>query len=191
VLEKGRLALRAPSAEAVDYYLSAGEARAGERVWQAEEIPPDAAPFRPVALRLLDRNGQMVETIRSVESFAVEMEYYLDAPLTGLRIGIYLSSTRGEQVLTSFDTDDDARFEKYISRPTGHYFSRCEFPKDLLNGGRYILGVNASSYRIRRYFMDEKALAFNVDTSGAPGKQWSEPRPGALRPRLDWKIETR
>jgi lipopolysaccharide transport system ATP-binding protein len=191
VLEKGRLALRAPSAEAVDYYLSAGEARAGERVWQTEEIPPDAAPFHPVALRLLDRNGQTVETIRSVEPFAVEMEYYLDAPLTGLRIGLYLSSTRGEQVLTSFDTDDNARFEKYISRPAGHYFSRCEFPKDLLNGGRYILGVNASSYRIRRYFMDEKALAFNVDTSGAPGKQWSEPRPGALRPRLDWKIETR
>ena len=72
----------------------------------------------------------------------------------------------------------------------GHYISHCEFPKDLLNDGRYILGVNASSYRIRRYFMDEQALAFNVDTSGAPGMQWSEPRPGALRPRLEWKIET-
>ncbi len=191
VLEQGRLAMRAASPEAVDYYLSAGDAKAGERIWQKEEIPLDATPFRPVALRLLDRNGQTVETIRSVEPFSVEMEYYLDAPLTGLRIGIYLNSTRGEQVLTSFDTDDDARFEKFISRPAGHYFSRCEFPKDLLNGGRYVLGVNASSYRIRRYFMDEKALAFNVDTSGAPGKQWLEPRPGALRPRLEWKIETR
>jgi len=191
VLDQGRLAMRAASPEAVDYYLSAGDAKAGERIWQKEEIPLDATPFRPVALRLLDRNGQTVETIRSVEPFSVEMEYYLDAPLTGLRIGIYLNSTRGEQVLTSFDTDDDARFEKFISRPAGHYFSRCEFPKDLLNGGRYVLGVNASSYRIRRYFMDEKALAFNVDTSGAPGKQWLEPRPGALRPRLEWKIETR
>ncbi len=191
VLENGRLALRAASSQAVDYYLSAGEARAGERIWEKDEIPMDATPFRPVALRLLDRKGQIVETVRSVEPFAVEMEYYLDAPLTGLRIGLYLNSARGDQILTSFDTDEDARFEKYVSRPAGHYFSRCEFPKDLLNDGRYILGVNASSYRIRRYFMDEKALAFNVDTSGAPGKQWSEPRPGALRPRLEWKIETR
>jgi homopolymeric O-antigen transport system ATP-binding protein len=191
VLEQGRLAMRAPSAEAVDYYLSAGDARAGEKTWRTEEIPPDAAPFRPVALRLLDRNGRTVETIRSVEPFAVEMEYFLDAPLTGLRIGIYLNSTRGEQVLTSFDTDDNDRFEKFTSRPAGHYFSRCELPKDFLNSGRYVLGVNASSYRIRRYFMDEKALAFNVDVSGAPGKQWSEPRPGVLRPRLEWKIETR
>jgi lipopolysaccharide transport system ATP-binding protein len=191
VFEKGHLVMRAASPEAVDYYLSAGDARAGERIWQKDEIPLAAAPFRPVALRLLDQKGQVVETVRSVEPFAVEMEYYLDAPLNGLRIGLYLNSTRGDQVLTTFDTDEGDRFEKYTSRPTGHYVSRCEFPKDFLNDGRYVLGVNASSYRIRRYFMDEKALAFNVDTSGAPGMQWPEPRPGALRPRLDWKIETR
>jgi lipopolysaccharide transport system ATP-binding protein len=191
VLEEGRLALRAVSPEAVDYYLSAGVERAGERIWDKNEIPLDATPFRPVALRLLDPNGRTVEIVRSVESFTVEMEYYLDAPVTGLRIGLYLNSTRGDQILTTFDTDDGVRFEKYASRPSGHYVSRCVFPKDMLNGGRYVLGVNASSYRIRRYFMDEKALEFNVDTTGAPGRQWAEPRPGALRPRLDWEIETR
>ena len=191
VLEHGRLALRAPSPEAVDYYLSAGDAKAGERTWEKDEIPLNAMPFRPVALRLLNRNGQTVEIIQSVEPFAVEMEYFLDAPLTGLRIGLYLNSTRGDQVFTTFDTDDDTRFKKYVSRPAGHYVSRCEFPKDMLNGGRYVLGINASSYGIRRYFMDEKALAFSVDTTGAPGKQWKELRPGVLRPRFEWKIETR
>ncbi len=191
VLERGRVVMRAPSPEAVDYYLSAGNARAGERIWDKDEIPLAAMPFRPVALRLLDQKGKVVEVIRSVEPFTVEMEYYLDSPLTGLRIGIYLNSARGDQVLTTFDTDDGGRFEKFVSRPAGHYVSRCEFPKDLLNDGRYVLGVNASSYRIRRYFMDEQALAFNVDTSGAPGMQWAEPRPGALRPRLEWKIETK
>jgi len=39
--------------------------------------------------------------------------------------------------------------------------------------------------------MDEQALTFNVDTSGAPGMQWAEPRPGVLRPRLEWKIESK
>jgi lipopolysaccharide transport system ATP-binding protein len=37
--------------------------------------------------------------------------------------------------------------------------------------------------------MDENALAFNVDISGAPGTQWAEPRVGPVRPRLSWKIE--
>jgi lipopolysaccharide transport system ATP-binding protein len=191
VLEKGHLVLRAPSGEAVDYYLSGGNAEAGERIWDSDEIPVDAAPFRPIALRILDGTGKIVDTVRSIEPFKIEMEYSLSAPLTGLRIGIYISTARGEYVLTSFDTDDEKRFEKHGSRPAGHYVSGCVLPPDFLNGGRFTLGVNASSYLVRRYFMDEKALAFNVDTSGAPGMQWAEPRPGVLRPRLEWKIESR
>jgi lipopolysaccharide transport system ATP-binding protein len=181
--------LRALSTEAVDYYLSAGNARAGERIWDADEVPADAAPFRPIALRLRDRTGKVVDTIRSVETATIEMEYELAAPLTGLRIGIYLTTARGDQVFTSFDTDDEKRFEKHTSRAAGRYTSQCTIPADLLNGGRYLLGVNAGSYRVRRYFMDEQALNFNVDTAGAPGMQWAEPRPGVLRPRFEWKIE--
>jgi lipopolysaccharide transport system ATP-binding protein len=191
VLEKGHLVMRAPTAEAVDYYLSGGNTQAGERFWDVDEVPPDATPFRPIALRLLDKAGKIVDTVRSTEAFKIEMEYALSAPLTGLRSGIYLSTARGEYVLTSFDTDDQKPFEKHGSRPAGHYVSGCVLPPDFLNGGRYTLGVNASSYRVRRYFMDEQALTFNVDTSGAPGMQWAEPRPGVLRPRLEWKIETK
>jgi lipopolysaccharide transport system ATP-binding protein len=51
--------------------------------------------------------------------------------------------------------------------------------------------MNASSYNIRRYFRDEQVLDFTVDTSGAPGMQWSEPRPGIIRPRLEWNIEAK
>jgi len=191
VLEKGRVVMRAPSPEAVDYYLSAGNSRAGERMWDDEEVPADAAPFRPLAVRVCDKSGSVVETVRSVEPFTIEVEYRLSAPLKGLRIGVYIGTARGEYVLTSFDTDDQFRFEKHDSRPAGDYVSRCIIPPDLLNGGRYILGVNASSYRVRRYFMDEQALTFNVNSAGAPGMQWIEQRPGMVRPRLEWKIETK
>ncbi len=191
VLEKGRVVKRAPSSEAVDYYLSAGNSRAGERIWEAEEVPADAAPFRPLGVRICDKSGKVVENVRSIEPFSIEVEYQLSAPLTGLRIGVYIGTARGEYVLTSFDTDDEHRFEKHGVRPAGHYVSRCVIPPDLMNGGRYFLGVNASSYRVRRYFMDEQALTFNVNAAGAPGVQWLEARPGLIRPRLEWKIETR
>ena len=191
VLEKGQLILRSSSSEAVDFYLSAGNTNAGERIWDEDEVPAEAAPFRPLAVRVCDKTGTVVDDVRSVEPFTIEVEYALSAPLTGLRIGIYIGTARGEYVLTSFDTDDERRFEKYGSRPAGHYVSHCVIPPDLLNGGRYLLGVNASSYRLRRYFMDEQALSFNVNSSGAPGMQWAEPRPGVLRPRLEWKIEAK
>jgi lipopolysaccharide transport system ATP-binding protein len=51
-----------------------------------------------------------------------------------------------------------------------------------------VVGCNASAYRIKTYFHDEQALAFNVDASGAPGMQWPEMRLGPVRPTLKWEI---
>jgi len=189
VIEKGQLVKRAATPDAVDYYLSAGHADAGERIWEADEVPPNAAPFMPISLRLKDRRGRIVDTIRSTEPATLEFEYQLSAPTTGLRVGFYLSTMRGEYVLTSFDTDEPVQFEKFSARKAGRYVSRCVIPADLFNDGRYALGVNASSFGVRRYFMDENALAFNVDISGAPGTHWPELRVGPIRPRLEWKIE--
>jgi lipopolysaccharide transport system ATP-binding protein len=189
VLDKGKVVMRAPTQQAVDYYLSSGFSRQGERLWTAEDIPADAVPFKPVALRIKSPKGLTVDTIRSTEPFQVEFEYALDQPLTGLRVGLYFMSTRGEHIFTSFDTDDPQSFEKQSSRKSGHYFSRCNVPANTFNEGRIVLGVNASSYRIKRYFQDEQALVFSVDATGAPGTQWSEVRMGPMRPALDWEIE--
>jgi len=189
VLKKGQLIKRAPTPEAVDYYLASGQAESGERVWDAEDVPAASAPFKPICLRLKDRSGKIVDTVRSTEPVTVEWEYQLDAPVTGLRVGMYLNTMRGEYVFTAFDTDDAKQYEQFSARPAGRYVSRCHIPADFFNEGRYSLGVNASSFGVRRYFMDENALSFNVDITGAPGTQWPEVRQGPVRPRLDWKIE--
>ena len=189
VIEKGRLGMRAPTAQAVDYYLSQGYSQEGQRIWEPDEIPEDARPFCPVAVRLKNARGAVVDTVKSIEPCTIEVEYQLEAPISGLRIGVYLLSTRGEYIFTSFDTDETRRFEEMTARPAGRYISRCIIPSDFLNEGRFVIGVNASSYRVRRYFQDEKALTFTVDAIGAPGMQWPEPRMGAIRPRLDWQIE--
>jgi lipopolysaccharide transport system ATP-binding protein len=189
VLRKGQLIKRAPTPEAVDFYLASGQAETGERKWEKDEIPPDAAPFTPIAIRIKDKNGNIVDTVRSTEPAVIEWEYQLDAPVTGLRVGLYLNTMRGEYVFTAFDTDDAKQFEQFGARKAGRYISRCEIPADFFNEGRYYFGVNASSFGVRRYFMDENAISFNVDISGAPGTQWPELRQGPIRPRLNWKIE--
>jgi lipopolysaccharide transport system ATP-binding protein len=51
VIDKGHLLLRAPTAEAVDFYLSRGLTQEGQRIWQPDEIPARADPFVPVAVR--------------------------------------------------------------------------------------------------------------------------------------------
>jgi len=189
VIEKGRMVMRAPSAQAVDYYLSQGFSEEGSRRWEADEVPASAGPFRPIELRVVNAQGHEANTVRSVEPCSIEMEYEISEAVTGLRVGLYLMSTRGEYIFTSFDTDEPEQYEAMTVRPAGRYVSRCSIPADLLNEGRYVIGVNASSFKIRRYFHDERALAFNVDAAGAPGTHWPEPRLGPVRPRLDWKID--
>lgn len=188
VLEKGKVLLRAPSAEAVDFYLNRGLSKLGERFWEEDEVPASAAPFRPLAIRVRAKDGAVSDTVRSVEPFTIEIEYALEEDLTGLRVGFYLMSTRGEPIFTSFDTDSSELFQAFPARGKGTYTSRCVIPANTLNEGRFVLGVNASSYHIRRYFQDEQALTFSVDASGAPGTHWPEPRPGGVRPVLDWQI---
>ncbi len=191
LLDKGNVILRAPTPEAVDYYMASGYSQSGERQWDVEELPSDSAPFRPLAIRVLDIHGGVIDTIRSTEPVKIEIEYILDAPITGLRVGIYLLTMRGEFVFTSFDTDKPRHYEQFPVRPVGHYVSQCVIPANFFNEGRYVIGMNASSFRVRRYFHDEHALAFSVDGAGAPGTHWSEARLGPVRPMLDWEIETR
>jgi len=189
VLDRGQLVYRAPTRQAVDYYMSSGLSQGGERIWSDDEVPADAAPFKPISMRVHDPKGNVAETVQSRQPLEIEIEYELAQPIQGLRVGLYLQSLRGEVILTSFDTDEPKQYDKYGTRAAGRYVSRAVLPANFLNEGQYLLGVNASSFRVRRYFSDERALAFTVDAMGAPGMQWPEPRQGFVRPQLDWKIE--
>jgi lipopolysaccharide transport system ATP-binding protein len=69
VLNKGQLIMRGPTQQAVDFYLSSGQAQAGERIWEADEVSPKCgalsarcrAPERPARqgdrYRPIDRAG--------------------------------------------------------------------------------------------------------------------------------------
>ena len=188
VLDKGQIVMRSPTPEAVDFYMTSEMARSGERRWEPGDDYQTNNPFHPLAIRVLDSQGRVADRVLSSEDFSVELEYELQEELTGLRVGMYLATSRGELVFTSFDTDNLETYERLTERRKGHYLSKCRIPRDLLNGGVFVLGVNASSFRIRSYFTDEHALTFTVDPTGAPGTQWAEPRRGSVRPALNWEI---
>jgi len=189
VLEMGRLALRAPSAAAVDHYMTSGMAQEGERSWGGDPRVTPSDPFRPLALRVRDAQERVSGRVASAAPCSVEFEYSLSADVTGLRVGLYLMTSQGEPLFATFDTDDRRSFEQHTVRRAGRYISRCRIPANLLNEGRFMVGVNASSFRIRSYFTEEHALTFTVDGTGAPGSHWPETRVGPFRPALEWAIE--
>lgn len=189
VLEAGQITMRAPCEEAVDYYMTSGMGEAVERVWTTLEAQVrQAAPFEPIALRVVDHNGNKAGQVAASDPFTVEFEYRLKEDVKGLRVGLYLFTSRGEPVLTTFDTDAPDAYHEFEVRRAGRYCSRCQIPPRMLNEGRFVLGVNASAFKVRSFFTDEHALAFNVDGTGAPGSQWAERRRGPFRPALAWDI---
>jgi lipopolysaccharide transport system ATP-binding protein len=187
ILEHGKMIKRAPSQEAVDYYLSNDYEQGGERRWRADEMP-ESRQFRPISLKVLNNKNVVTDSLRSVEPMTIEFEYEVDSPIQGLRTGIYLTTTRGEFVFTSFDTDEVSLFNTHTERKSGHYISRCTLPANMLNEGRYVVGVNASIYRVKSFFTDQNAMTININPSGAPGMQWGETRQGVIRPALEWEI---
>lgn len=187
VLDQGNIVYQARTDEAIDFYMSQGFSEEGERRWPGYE-PKREDPFRPISFRMLDVNDQITETFMSRDPITVEFEYQLGEAIKGLRVGIYLRDMMGVYVFTSFDTDDREKFEKYEVRPAGRYISKTKIPGDLLNEGRYILGVNASVYKVKRHFQDLRALVIDINSVDAPGKQWPERRRGVIRPRLEWEI---
>jgi lipopolysaccharide transport system ATP-binding protein len=77
VIEKGEMILRAPTTQAVDFYLSRGYAQEGQRTWHVEEIPQSAAPFRPLSVKILNKEGIVSNTVRSTEDMYLEISYEL------------------------------------------------------------------------------------------------------------------
>ena len=58
--------MRGPTHAVIDHYLSSGFSQSGERLYEADEIPPEAAPFTPIALRVKSPKGVIVDTVRSL-----------------------------------------------------------------------------------------------------------------------------
>ena len=187
VLDNGELIYQDRTDEAIDFYMSQGFSKSGEKAWQ-ENVENPHSPFTPRALRVRGQEGKVTDSVRSIHPVTVEFEYTLDEPIKGLRTGIYLRDMMGSYVFTSFDTDERDMFDKYDVRQPGHYLSRAVIPADLLNKGRYVLGVNASVYKVERHFQDLRAMVINVSGIDAPGTQWPERRRGVIRPQLDWDI---
>jgi lipopolysaccharide transport system ATP-binding protein len=71
VLDQGRLALLAPTREAVDFYLSQKVTGNGEYRWPAEQRAGNSVPFIPLALRICNRSGQTVVARGKIEAFRV------------------------------------------------------------------------------------------------------------------------
>jgi lipopolysaccharide transport system ATP-binding protein len=188
ILQKGKLVKRAPTQEAVDYYLSHDYEQGGERLWKASDVPVESSPFRPISMRVRNLQGVVTDSVRSVEPMTVEFEYQIDSPIPGYALAS-ISPPCAENSSSLHSTRMSPSNTRDIPIAKPGLYQPLHDPADMLNEGRFVIGVNASSFKVRRYFQEESAVIFTVNPAGAPGMQWAEQRQGVVRPRLNWTIE--
>jgi lipopolysaccharide transport system ATP-binding protein len=188
LLNGGELVYQGPSASVVDRYLSSGSKTSSERIWTEPELATIQGPFRPLAVRVCDSQGEHTDLVRSVLPFSVEFEYQITAPIRDLALHIKLDTIQGERLFITSDRDDPANYQRYMVRQPGRYLSRCHVPASLLNRGVFIVEVSASIPNVQMLFSEPSVVRFSVDEAGSPGSHWAGDRGGFFRPALAWDI---
>ena len=185
-LDGGRIRAVGDSCGVIAEYLQEGEPESRHiRRWPDTDAPGNEAA-RLVEIRMCTADGKARARFGTDEAIAVEARYRLNRSLSRFRIGFSLHTAGGDYLF--YSADDDCPAYAGQPRPVGCYTSRCTIPKQLLNSGRYSLGISGGRFGIETIFANVPLLHFSVHPSGGPTSRFSEPRRGFFAPALDWVL---
>jgi lipopolysaccharide transport system ATP-binding protein len=194
LLDRGGIVADGPSATVVGTYLSSGLGSTAERVWERGTNAPGDSLARLRAVRVVDEDGRVVEEVDVRQRFAVELEYDLleDRPSQRPFANFHFFNDEGVRLFVSAEHVNDDWHEAKLS--AGSVRARCWIPGDLLNEGRLTVTAAVSSYNPTVvHAREDDAVAFVVvDKNDGGGARGAHPNdvPGAVRPLLEWSVET-
>lgn len=183
VMANGNVVYDGPIDASLEFYLKRDLSGTAKVSWSESEAPRCVEVALKTAY-IENARGQSVAVIDSRESFSVVVEYVVNTPVRGMRIGFIMQNENGVVVCGSTDYDGWKKEE----RINGEYISRCTFPGFLLNTGRYscLFGVDRPPY-ISQMIRTPYCVSFDVeDIEGhGPIKQHL---PGVIKPSVRWDV---
>jgi lipopolysaccharide transport system ATP-binding protein len=185
-LNSGQAEVCANIEEIVARYLGSGVQECGE-IGFSDDLSraPGSEYVRLLAVRIRDRDELVTSSLDIRHPFSIEIEYQVLRRVKNLRIGLRLLGHDGFVVLSSTDMDG---LEGELEREPGKYISRCSLPGDFLNYGQYFVSIGSDFPMMQVHFSLDRALAFQVESTGGVGGSIPDGRSGILRVRLPWDI---
>lgn len=183
-LRNGKLERTGDTSEVINYYLSSGSQIATTKKWDEPDCPGDHVA-KLLEARLINNKKQGISSVDFHDVSGVEFTYkvmttgYCPIP------NLHLYNEKGDHVFASSETTSES-----LAKP-GIYRTIMWIPRDLLNDGRYIAGVAASTMLPERiHFYQREALVFDVieDMNKRP-TEYRGSVPGVVRPKLQWTTE--
>jgi lipopolysaccharide transport system ATP-binding protein len=202
-LDAGRIQLDGPAREVTEHYVEtvlgtrAVFVAQGARPRRVDTaIVPPAYREEPSAylVRVEARNtaGESRTIFRLDEEIEIYFEF--DVLLAGVYVpSIHVFSADGQPIFASTPTASDLEAHRKLP---GRYSAAARIPPHLLNIGAFDIGVGASSPEVapmKRHFFVPKVVTLHTvesrDLDGSARGVMPRNFPGALRPRLIWKVE--
>ena len=185
-IEGGRVVDSGDTERVVARYLSSGARDSGEVIYGNNGCSaPGSDYIRLESVRVRTDDGTISSSIDIKEPFAIEVRYQVLKRATNLRIAIRLIAQDGNSLLTTTDMDG---FQERVREP-GEYVSRCQFPSEMLNYGKYYVVVGCDFPMEKTHFHVDPALGFQIERTGAVGDHFYDGRRGFFRTRIPWEVE--
>ena len=180
-LKNGMLVEEGETEKIIHKYASTETDLITENSWKHDKRGDDVAKL--LSARLIDRNKETMNVVFMHEDVGVEFEYevlkpgYLPIP------NIHMFNIKGEHVFASSETTHE-RFKE-----PGHYKTVMWIPANLLNDGRYLIGLAASTMIPQKiHFYEQESLIFDVvEDMDRRNMEYRGGIPGVIRPNLNWQ----
>jgi lipopolysaccharide transport system ATP-binding protein len=133
--------------------------------------------------RLINRNNEAVNIVFMHEEVGVEFQYRVVKSGYQPLPNLHLYNIKGDHVFVSSETTHEKFLEK------GLYKAVMWIPADLLNDGRYLVGIALSTLIPEKiHFYIQEALIFDiVEDMELRNSEYRGSMPGVIRPKLEWQ----
>ena len=189
LLEKGQIKLDGPADRVVASYMTSERGRSSERVWKNRDGAPGGEIARLIAVRVKDKEGQVLESFDIRKPIGIEMQYEVLKSDYLLLPHYNIFNDAGEWLFTTIDTDPQWRGR----RPAGVYKATAWIPGNFLSEGFIFVQSSVFTLEPRTVqFEPRDVVAFQVvDSFGNDTARgdWPGTMKGAVRPLLKWTNE--
>jgi len=192
LLQRGTLVGDGPAEAMTRQYMSSGSDRAAERVWPTPDQAPGDAVARLHAVRVRNVRGETSETIDVSEPFEIEVEYWNLQDRIKPTVSLHFTNEDGVQLFVSNDFGNHAWWD--TTRRPGLVRARCRVPANLLSEGQIFILAAVCTYNPDNiHALERDVVSFQVVDQFDLEKtreKYTRSWPGAIRPKLEWQIET-
>jgi lipopolysaccharide transport system ATP-binding protein len=189
-LDKGRIASSGTPRSIIKEYLVSQNLGATSTRWiNKGKLKNDI--FVPKQITVVDEKGKRLDSSFNNNQRAwIKIEAEVLKTPDAFTIGYALYSDDGMLLYWSYPTDILSAEEAKLK--PGQRTLMGEIPSHLLNQGNYRLELIGGIHNKKWLFqpgVDSPFVSFGIDENWSKSPYWTATRPGALAPRIDWKIQ--